>query len=57
MKNTIHFSSPGERMHFLKHGFEEIIPQEVKAEPIAEEKPKKKRAKKKEKKDDTVQAE
>lgn len=49
---VLHFKSQKERLDYLKGGFEEIIPTEVK-----EEEPKPKKAKKGKKKDGTVQAE
>ena len=49
---VMHFKSQKERLDYLKGGFEEIIPTEVK-----EEEPKPKKAKKGKKKDGTVQAE
>ena len=40
MKQIIHFNSSKERLDYLRGGFEEIVPTEVKEEP-KEEKPKK----------------
>ena len=56
MKQIIHFNSSKERLDYLRGGFEEIVPTEVKEEP-KEEKPKKASKKKGKKKDDKVQAE
>lgn len=54
----MHFNSQKERLDYLKGGYDEIQPVEVKAEPIDIEPIKKpKKSKKKEKKDDAVQAE
>ena len=52
----MHFNSTKERLDYLRGGFEEIVPTEVKEEP-KEEKPKKASKKKGKKKDDKVQAE
>lgn len=50
----IHFNSPGERIRYLRGGFEEIVPIEAKIEAeTAEKKPKKaKKSSKKSKKED-----
>lgn len=40
MKQIMHFKSTKERLDYLRGGFEEIVPTEVKEEP-KEEKPKK----------------
>ena len=52
----MHFNSTKERLDYLRGGFEEIVPTEVKEEP-KEEKPKKASKKKGKKKDDKVQDE
>ncbi len=51
---VMHFKTQKERLDYLKGGFEEIQPKEVKEEPKKEEP--KKAKKKGKKKDDTVQA-
>lgn len=56
MKQIMHFKSTKERLDYLRGGFEEIVPKEVKEEP-KEEKPKKASKRKGKKKDDKVQAE
>lgn len=50
---VMHFKTQKERLDYLKGGFEEIQPTEVKEEPKEEPKKAKKKGKKK---DDTVQA-
>lgn len=50
---VMHFKTQKERLDYLKGGFEEIKPIEVKEEPKEEPKKAKKKGKKK---DDTVQA-
>ena len=65
MKEIMHFATTADRIAYLKHGFDEIVPEKVeKAAEKAEktEKPPKKaskakKSKKKEVKEDEVQAE